>query len=70
MRDLELLWKKLEARTAELTRQMEEMDVSRGTTSELIARIADLKARTERRLSPPSNSSSAPDESADRFRVD
>jgi len=46
--DLERLSANLKARTEELGRQIGESTASHGTTSDLLARIAELRARTER----------------------
>lgn len=46
--DLERLSENLRARTAELGQQIGESTATRGTTSDLIAKIAELRARTER----------------------
>jgi hypothetical protein len=47
-RDLDRLSDNLKARTAELGRQIGESTASQGTTTDLLAKIAELRARTER----------------------
>jgi hypothetical protein len=48
MRDLDLLSENLKARTAEIGMQIDQSTASQGTTSELVAKITELKARAYR----------------------